>query len=263
MTEHDQLVQVIALKDQAPLAFAPARSALLIIDMQRYFVHGEYPFVQVMERMMPGIAQGYCQRVAASVIPNIQRLQAAFRARNLPVIYTGFGCSRPDGRDLVPWSREFDRLGLQLLGRRIWPQVTDPAYAIDDAVAPMAGELVLHKVTSGPLNSTKLDQILRHLELDSLVVTGLTTDVCVTQSARELADRGFQVIIAEDGCTTLSAQLHRAALQVFSLAFGRVRSSQQILELLAASPASAGGAMPGQYDRAPAEPQTSQQVSRS
>ncbi len=72
---------------------------------------------------------------------------------------------------------------------------------------------MLNKTSSGPLNSTKLDQTLRNMGIETLIVTGLTTDVCVTQTARETADRGFQVIIAEDACTTLSEEMHRGALQ--------------------------------------------------
>jgi nicotinamidase-related amidase len=65
----------------------------------------------------------------------------------------------------------------------------------------------------------------------------LTTDVCVTQTARETADRGFQAVIAEDACTTLSEQMHRAALQCFSIAFGRVRSTDEVVRLLSAASA--------------------------
>jgi nicotinamidase-related amidase len=62
----------------------------------------------------------------------------------------------------------------------------------------------------------------------SVVVCGLTTAVCVSQTARELADLGFQVIVAEDGCTELSDESHRAALFTFALTFGRVRPTRQI-----------------------------------
>ena len=79
--------------------------------------------------------------------------------------------------------------------------------------------------------TTKLDQTLHNLDINSLVVTGLTTDICVTQTARETADRGFRVIVAEDACTTLSEEMHRAALTAFALAFGRVRKTEELLTL--------------------------------
>jgi nicotinamidase-related amidase len=107
-----------------------------------------------------------------------------------------------------------------VVGDRIWPRNDDPSWQIDDRVAPQSGEIVLHKTTSGPVNSTKLDQLLHNLGVTSLVVVGLTTDVCVTQTARETADRGFRVVVAEDACTTLSEEMHKSALLAFSLAFG-------------------------------------------
>jgi len=133
---------------------------------------------------------------------------------------------------------DFDQLGLAVLGKRIWPAVTDPSWQIDESVAPLPGELVLNKTSSGPLNSTMLDQTLHNMGIDTLIITGLTTDVCVTQTARETADRGFQVIVAEDACTTLSEEMHRGALQCFNIAFGRVKKTDEVLSLLSSANAS-------------------------
>jgi nicotinamidase-related amidase len=239
MTEHDKVLEMIRLKDQAPITVDPRRTALLVIDVQRYFVSPHHPFAQACEKLVPGVTAGYFERVESTVVPNIQCLQECFRSRRLPIIYTGTGSGTGDGRDLPQWLKDFDQLGLALLGRRIWPPVNDPSWQIDDRLAPQPGELVLNKTSSGPLNSTGLDQTLHHLGVKTLIVTGLTTDVCVTQTARETADRGFQVIIAEDACTTLSEELHRSALQAFSLAFGRVRKTEEVVRLISAAQAAA------------------------
>jgi nicotinamidase-related amidase len=111
--------------------------------------------------------------------------------------------------------------------------VNDPSWQIDDSVAPLPHEMVLNKSSSGPLNSTKLDQILHNLGINSLVVCGLTTAVCVTQTARELADRSFRVIVAEDACTEMSQQMHEAALFTFAYVFGRVRKTDDVVKLFA------------------------------
>jgi nicotinamidase-related amidase len=92
--------------------------------------------------------------------------------------------------------------------------------------------LVINKTSSSALNSTMLDQTLRNMGVEALIVSGVTTDVCVETTARDAADRGFQVIIVEDACTAFSADLHRAALQAFSLAFGRVRKTGEVIQLL-------------------------------
>jgi len=237
MDDHDKVMEVMRLKDQAPLSINPDKTALLVIDAQRYFVSPDYPFGRVFERLVPGSTRGYFERVNNTVLPNIKRLQDHFRSRGLPIFYTATGTCTGDGRDLPGWLKEFDQMGMAVLGERIWPWIGDPSWKIDDAVAPLPGEVVLSKTSSGPLNSTRLDQTLRNIGIDSLVVTGLTTDVCVTQTARETADRGFQVIIAEDACTTLSAKMHAAALQCFSIAFGRVRSTEEVVRLLSAASA--------------------------
>jgi len=234
MSDHDKILEIIRLKDQTPIVLDPRKTALLVIDMQRYFVSPHYPLMQTFEKLVPGVTAGYCERVNATVIPNLQRLQACFRAQRLPVMYTAIGCCLPDGQDLNRMWKDLDRLSLEVSGQRMFPQVGEPSWQIDDSLAPLPGELVLNKTSSGTLNSTMLDQTLRNMGIESLVVSGVTTDVCVETTARDAADRGFQVIVVEDACTAFSEDLHRAALQAFSLAFGRVRKTDEVLTLLSA-----------------------------
>lgn len=233
MSEHDDILSIIRQKNQAPVELHPARTALLVIDVQRYFTRPELAFGQVFERLKPGVTAGYFQRVRDTVLPNIRRLQDAFRERGMPIFYTTTGTHTGDGRDLPGWLRDLDQLGMAVLGQRVWPRTDDPSFQVDERVAPRGDEPVLIKCSSGPLASTRLDQTLRHLGVDTVVVTGLTTDVCTTQTAREMADRGFTTIVADDACTTLSDEMHRSALECYNIAFGRVRSTAAILELLA------------------------------
>ena len=229
MTEHERIQAIVRIKDQAPLPLDPAKSALIVVDMQRYFVRPDYPFAQVIEKVMPGATAGYFERVSHHVLANIQRLLEVFRSRQLPVIFLAAGRRLEDGRDLPAWMRDFDQLGLEIVGDRVHPTVNHPSWQIDDSVAPIPGEIVLNKTSSGPLASTKLDQTLHNLGVNSLVVCGLTTAVCVTQTARETADRGFRVVVAEDACTEMSVELHEAALLTFGWVFGRVRPTDDIV----------------------------------
>jgi len=233
MKDHEKINELLRLKDQAPLTFDPLNSALLIVDVQRWFARPDYAFAQTIEKLVPGATDAYFERVASTVLPNVQRLQNRFRSMNRPVIFLGAGCYLPDGSDLPEWMREFDHLAKNLVGDRACPMVNDPSWQIDDSVAPLPHEMVLNKSSSGPLNSTKLDQILHNLGINSLVVCGLTTAVCVTQTARELADRSFRVIIAEDACTEMSQQMHEAALFTFAYVFGRVRKTNDVVKLFA------------------------------
>ena len=232
MTDHEKILAIIQKKDQAPLTIDPQKTALLVIDMQRYFVSPYYPLMQTFEKLEPGVTGPYCERVSATVIPNIKRLQNCFRTRHLPIIYTAIGTCTSDGRDLNQMWKDLDQLSLNVLGKRMFPRVGDPSWEIDDSIKPFANELVVNKTSSGTLNSTMLDQTLRNMGVESLVVSGVTTDVCVETTARDAADRGFQVIIVEDACTAFSETLHRSALQAFSLAFGRVRKTEDVEQLL-------------------------------
>lgn len=239
MADHEKVQQLLRIKDEAPVTFDPRSSALIVVDVQRYFSTPDYPFAHVLEKLVPSVTAGYFERVRSRVLHNTARLQGAFRAQGLPVIFLAAGCCLPDGRDLPEWMREFDQLGLTLLGRRVCPPVNDPSWQIDDAVAPLPGEMVLNKTSSGALSSTTLDQTLHNLGVNSLVVCGLTTAVCVTQTARETADRGFRVIVAEDACTEMSEQMHEAALLAFVYVFGRVRRTEEIVTMLTATAAAA------------------------
>jgi nicotinamidase-related amidase len=107
-----------------------------------------------------------------------------FRSFGLPVIFTTVGANLPDGRDLPTWMREFDSLGLKLVGERIVPPVNQPGWQIDDAVAPVAGDMVVNKTSSGVLASTTLDQTLHQLGISSLIVCGLPTAICVPDHPR-------------------------------------------------------------------------------
>ena len=207
---------------------APDQTALLVIDVRRYFVHPEYPFGKWVAGMVPGGIDAYYQRVRDLVIPNIQRLLEGARRRGLFIVFTEAGSIRPDGADLPGWMRRH----IAMSGAAVYPPFSDPSCRVDDSVAPRPGELILQKTTSGPLNSTKLDQTLRVLGIDTVIVTGVVTDVCVAQTAREFGDRDFNSIVVEDACASTGDARHKAALETIALTFGFVESTEQILARL-------------------------------
>lgn len=236
MSDHEKVREILKLKDQAPLELDPAKTALLIVDAQRYFARPEYPFAQTFERLVPGSTSGYVERVNAVVMPNIQKLINCFRSAAMPIIYFGAGSYTEDGRDLPEWLRNFNELSTMVVGKRAIPHIDDESWQIDDRIAPNPGEIVLNKTSSGPLNSTKLDQMLHNMGISNLVVCGLTTAICVAQTARETADRGFRSVIASDAATEMSEEMHTAALEAFSLTFGRIRTTEQLVETFTVQP---------------------------
>ena len=223
---------IAALKGEGELRLSPERTALFVIDMQRYFVEPDHPFGQTWGKVVPGDGAAYFERVGGTVIPNVQALLSRCREVGIPIYFTAFGSLRDDGRDLPGWARQHNLLSQRMIGRPMYPSCSDPSWQVHDSLRPAPGEQVIAKTTSGPLNSTKLDQTLHLLGVDTLVVTGVATNACVTQTAREFADRGFTVVVPEDACATLGEERHRSALETFAFVFGRVSSTSSVLNAL-------------------------------
>jgi nicotinamidase-related amidase len=74
MTNHEKVQQLLRVKDGAPLTFDPHASALVVVDVQRYFCSPDYPFAHVLEKLVPGVTAGYFERVRSGVLDNIARL---------------------------------------------------------------------------------------------------------------------------------------------------------------------------------------------
>src|SRR4030095_9757768 len=112
MNDHEKIQQLLRIKDQASITFDPTKAALIVVDVHRGFTEPDHPFAQVIEKLVPGATDGYFDRVRSTVLPNIRRLQQAFRSLGLPVIFLGVGCYQQDGQDLPNWMKDFDQLGV-------------------------------------------------------------------------------------------------------------------------------------------------------
>jgi len=228
MTEHEQCIGILRAKNESPIELDPSRTALIIVDMQRYFTQRLFPFTDVFEKISPGVCSGYLRRVREIVIPSIQRLLAHFRKHGSSIVFTAIGSGAKDGNDLPCWLRSFDEVGLITLGSRIWPPIGDASWEIDEALKPRPDEIVLNKVSAGTFATTDLEQRLRDRGIENVVVTGVATDVCVSTTAREAADRNFKVVVVGDACTTLSEHLHQANLETLHV-FGWVRRTEDVI----------------------------------
>ena len=204
-------------------------TALLVIDMQRYFVQQEYPYGRFIKQFAPQGAEAYFDRVEGLVIPNIQRLLRNFRSLEICIVFTEFGSKRNDGSDMPGWARKHNDMGRQTVGNALYPPFDDPSCRIDDSLVPNPGEIVIQKSTSGPVNSTKLDHMLRVIGVDTVIVTGVVTDVCVAQTTREFGDRDFNSIVVEDACASIDETRHKVTLETIGFSFGTVLSTDEVL----------------------------------
>jgi nicotinamidase-related amidase len=219
-------------RNAVPLEIKPLTSALMIIDMQEYFLHPESPFSHTLAQRMPGLLDYFQERARTVVEPALRCLLDRFRAHGLAVIYTTVASELSDGRDLAPRFQRSNAATRQQVGAAQFPPRTDAWAHIVAALTPRPNELILNKTTFSAFASTGLERTLRHLGMETLVIGGVATNVCVEATARDAVDLGYQVILVEDACATYSPESHEATLLNFQ-GFGRVRSADEVLALLA------------------------------
>ena len=206
-----------------------ARAGLLIIDYQNYSSNPRVGFGRMLKECYPEVAEYYLPRVMDVTIPNTRRLLDAFRHAKRHVVFTRHGALRPDGRDMIERRQQRDAAAVDATQRpALWSKGSSE-HEIIDQLAPLENELVIDKNTSSAFNSTGIDHLLRNMKLKTLVITGMATDMCVETTARDAADRGYNVIIVEDAVATYYPEHHRAALSGFARVFGQVWSTDAVL----------------------------------
>lgn len=234
---HDKIAELAQARRQQPLEIDPERTALLVVDMQEYFLNPDSPYGAVLNGRVAGYTGDFMEQATTRVVPNLSRLVDAFRARGAPVAWSKLASGLPGGEDLSAPMKRLNQVARQQgLAAAIpwqgdrWAQFLPELSARDD-------ELVIHKTTYGAFASTGLEALLKAQGLSLLVLGGVVTNVCVEATAREAVDRGFEVVIAGDACCAYSPEVHQASLFSFQATFGQVRSTEFLLERLVPAPA--------------------------
>jgi len=200
-------------------------TALLCIDMQYLDAAPHYGVFKDAEKSnVPGEAQRYYfDRLHQTVLPNVRRLQDAYRSHRLEVIHTRIQSLTMDGRDRGP---QHKRLDLHA------PPGSKEAEFIE-VVAPLGDEIVINKTASGVFNSTNLAYVLRNLDITALVVVGVYTNECVSTAIRDACDLGFLVTLISDGCATVTPELQNATITAMKDRYAHVVTTDEALAELA------------------------------
>jgi len=196
------------------------KPALLIVDLQNDFVR-----------------QGAAMEVpdARLTIPHNKRLIAFFRQAGFPIIYTRF-ISGPHHTLVYEWSPQLDPplLACQRGHFRYFPDVdkTLDCTEVIDELQPQPGDYIVDKYGYGAFHRTNLDDILQSLGVESLVVTGTVTQICVDETSRGAFNHGYKTTTVSDAVSSYLPDLHAATLKNLSFKFGWVNTAQEVLEEL-------------------------------
>jgi nicotinamidase-related amidase len=210
-----------------PLALAPARTAVLIIDMQRDFIEpGGF-----------GASLGNdVSRLRAAIAP-CQALLAGARAAGLLVVHTREG-HLPDLSDAPRAKLERGTPSLRIgapgpMGRILVRG--EPGHALIPELQPLPGEPVIDKPGKGAFYATGLGALLEERGIENLIVCGVTTEVCVHTTVREANDRGYRCLVPGDCCASYFPEFHEIGLRMIQAQggiFGWVTDSARVLAAL-------------------------------
>jgi nicotinamidase-related amidase len=168
-------------------------------------------------------AMGHCKAARdAGVIPNIQALQKAFRAKGLPVVFViaqhpasfhvpAYGPFWPAARDM----------GVNLEG--------SPDVQVIDELAPAADEKVFYNWPFNVFRDNNLEKYLRKQRVETVVLTGVATGMAIGHASFSLADRLFSLIVPSDTCADERAELHKAVLEQMLPPIGLITTAKDVI----------------------------------
>lgn len=205
-----------------PVTIDPSSTALLIIDMQYYDAARGQGFSAILERAEPGATSYFHDRLDQQTVPTIRLLVDRLRPQGVRIVYLCMGSKHRDLRDMTPRLRASVRRFEEAGGVTDLFWADGPLFPVLAELQPDPEDLVVVKTTLGGFNGSDLDVVLRQHGIESIFVTGVSTNSCVETTARDAADRGFATVLVDEGLADYDQDSHDASLQAFHFNFGPV-----------------------------------------
>jgi nicotinamidase-related amidase len=202
-----------------------ATTALVVVDMQYGDAHRDYGLLK--DKRAAGdidTVERYASRLDTLVIPNVQRLQRAFRANGGEVIFIRIESLTDDGRDRSPEHRQ----------RGIHFPRGSKEGAILAEIQPVGDELVLSKTCASAFRGTNIDYLLRNMLRDHVVVVGVVTGSCVQATTCDAVAHGFTTLVIEDATATWDAEMQQSAIDLMRARGAAILDTDALLAQLEA-----------------------------
>lgn len=185
--------------------FSPGRSALLVMDMQPYFLgDSSHAFIPASK----------------GIVENVRRTIQGFRSRSRPVIFTRHALGHDDDPGAMGrWWGDVLREG-------------DPMSEIADDVAPLEGEHVVRKTQYSAFVGTDLHSMLKADGVEQVVIVGVMTHLCCESTARDAFMHGYDVFVPVDGTASKTEELHLASLMTLTDGFAMPVTTEEVLSRL-------------------------------
>jgi len=212
--------------DYGDIVIDPKKTALLVVDMQHVFITRpsiDKPTEREKEDLMRW--EPFYRKIDDVVVPNNKRLLEAFRAKGMEICFAKIQCRKKDGRD-----RSLDHKATGYNQLLLPPG--DPLAEIVPELAPMEDEIVVIKTTDSAITGTTLRLMLHNMDIDTVVVTGVLTDQCVSGTVRSLADESFKVWLIEDACMASTERIQANELEVLNNIYCHVIDTDELLQAI-------------------------------
>ncbi|MBB6732459.1 cysteine hydrolase family protein [Cohnella zeiphila] len=189
----------------------PSKTAIIVVDVQNDFCHPE----------------GACARrgndvgAVKEMMPNLHRLLAYARTRGVPVIF--IQTFHEKATDSAAWTGRSDGKSSEVCRTGTWG-------ADFYEVAPLPDEIIVNKHRYSAFINTRLDTVLRTLRIETLVMTGVSTNVCVESTARHGYMLDYNIVFLSDSCAAFTQAAHDMALENIDKFFGAVTDTGRLIE---------------------------------